>query len=159
MSVVHHPDQKIARLQTVDLFEKADRKALEHLASAADEVHVAPGKVLIAEGHHHAEGYVIAEGSVGVLVDGEEVAELPAGQIVGELGLFGHQPTASATVVAKTDVVAFVIPYNRFDQILDDNPRLTKAIAQQLAARLRTMDALHHGDHIASHPGVARPAL
>ncbi|MEZ5230647.1 MAG: hypothetical protein R2710_29440 [Acidimicrobiales bacterium] len=38
-----------------------------------------------------------------------------------------------------------VIPHNRFDQILDDNPALTKAVAKKLAMRLHEMDA-HHGE-------------
>ncbi len=146
MSVLHRDDRKTERLQAIDLFSEADKKALSHLASAADELHLKPGSVLISEGHIHTGGYVIAEGTVSVLIDDEEVAEIPEGQVVGELGLFGGDPKASATVVAKTEAVVFVIPYNRFDEILDDNPGLLKAITRQLAARLRAMDALYHHD-------------
>ncbi|MDH3678795.1 MAG: cyclic nucleotide-binding domain-containing protein [Acidimicrobiia bacterium] len=146
MSVLHREDQKIARLKSVGLFAGADDTALRHLASAADEVHVAAGTVIISEGHHHSEGYIIAEGTASVLIDGEEVAEIGVNEVFGELGLFGGHPTASATVAAKTDVAAFVIPYNLFDQVLDDNPQLLKAIVRQLAERLRATDVLYH-DH------------
>ena len=78
-----------------------------------------------------------------VLIDGDVVAEIGEGEVVGELALFTHNPVATATVVAKTDVVAYAIPYNRFDQILDENPQLTKAIAKQLASRLVSMDLLY----------------
>lgn len=144
MSVLHREDQKIARLKSVDLFAGADSTALRHLAAAADEVDVAAGTVMIAAGHHHREGYVVAKGSVGVLIEGKEVAEIGEGEIIGELGLFGAKPIASATVVAKSDLVVFAIPYNRFDELLDDNPRLLKAIVRQLAERLRATDALYH---------------
>lgn len=143
MPSLHRHDAKIERLKNIPLFSRADKKALEHLASAADEVTVAAGTLLISEGHRHNEGYVIVEGEVSVEVGGSKVAEVPAGELVGELALFGSNPTASATVKATTETSVLVIPYNRFDLILDENPALTKAIAQQLANRLQKMDRLY----------------
>lgn len=138
-----HPDTKVDRLGELPLFRGADRKALEHIAQAADEVRLAAGRVLIRQGTFHGECFIVESGSLTVTVDGEEVATIPAGQMVGELSLFGHGP-ASATVTAAEDVVALVIPDNRFDQILDEVPGLAKAIAVRLAARLHDMDVRHH---------------
>lgn len=143
MVSLHHPDAKIERLKSIELFSNADKKALDHLASAADEATLSPGQKLITEGHRHNEGYVIVSGSVQVDVGGETVAEVPAGELVGELALFGSNPIASATVTALTETSVLVIPYNRFDQILDDNPSLSKAIAKQLATRLQNMDQMY----------------
>ncbi len=140
---LHRHDAKTDRLKSIPLFASADAKALEHLASAADEVTVAPGTVLIKEGHRHNEGYVIISGSLRVEVGGEHVADIPAGELVGELALFGTANAASASVSAGTEAELLVIPYNRFDQILDDNPALTKAMAKQLANRLQKMDQLY----------------
>lgn len=133
-------DQKEARLLTLPMFKEADAKALRHLASAADEATITPGQTLILQGHHHHEGYVIESGTAAVVVDGNEIAEIPAGEMVGELGFFVRGP-ASATVQAKTEMEILVIPYNRFDQILDDNPALLRAITNELAARLVATDA------------------
>ncbi len=138
-----HPDAKIERLQKIELFKNADKKALEHLASAADEITIEAGRALITEGHRHNEGYVIISGSVEVVVGGNVVAEVPSGELIGELALLAHNSVASATVSAKTETSVLVIPYNRFDEILDDNPSLTKAIAKQLANRLQKMDQLY----------------
>ena len=132
-------DEKVKRLATLPLFKKASKTALEHLAAAADEVTVEPGHTLISQGHHHHEGYVIEFGTVEVVVDDEVVAEIPAGEMVGELSMLDPGP-ASATVRAKTKTSVLVIPYNRIDQILDENPAMVKAIAKELAARLRAMD-------------------
>ena len=137
-----HEDAKVGRLKAIPLFADASRTALRHLATAADEVSVPVGTTLIHQGHDHHEGYVVVTGIVDVVVDGEKVAEVGEGEMIGELGLFGQRP-ASATVKAQTPVEALVIPYNRFDQILDDNPSLTKTIATKLAARLHGMDQLH----------------
>ncbi len=99
------------------------------------------GATLIVQGRQHNEAYVITSGTVDVFVDGEAVATIADGELVGELSLFGHGP-ASATVTAASDVTALTIPGNRFDQIMDDNPAMTKTIAKHLAGRLHAMDAL-----------------
>lgn len=135
-------DAKIDRLRSIELFKNADKKALMHLASAADEVTLSTGTRLLTEGHLHNEGYVIVSGSVEVTVGGDVVAEIPAGELIGELALLTAKSVASATVTATSETSVLVIPYNRFDEILDDNPTLTKAIATQLANRLIKMDRL-----------------
>lgn len=136
-------DAKEKRLKELSLFKNGDRKAIAHLASAADEVAVKAGQKLIAQGHHHNEIYVIEQGTATVSIDGADVADIPAGELVGELGYFVRQ-AASATVAAKTDLSVLVIPYNRFDQILDDNPGLARTIAVELAERLYATDAKLH---------------
>lgn len=144
--MLRNQDSKAHRLQTIELFKDADKRALEHLEQAADEVTVKTDTVIITQGQHHNEGYILLSGSVAVDVDGEHVADIHAVEVFGEIGLFANTP-ASATIRARTDLELLVIPYNRFDQILDDNPSLTKAIAKKLAVRLHEMDAHHGGAH------------
>lgn len=132
-------DSKEERLKALDLFRGADDDALRHLASAADQVSVEAGRRLITQDRNHNEIYVLMTGEAAVEIDGEEVAVIPAGELVGELGFFVGA-AASATVKTKTDADLLVIPYNRFDQILDDNPRLVRIIATELAERLYAMD-------------------
>lgn len=137
-----HHDAKVERLKEIPLFRNASKDGLKHLSEAADEVDVSPGTELIGQGHRNHEAYVIVSGTVEIEVDGDKVATVPAGQIVGELGLFGHGP-ASATVTAIDEVSVLSIPYNRFDQILDETPGLAKEIARELAGRLHAMDQEH----------------
>jgi CRP-like cAMP-binding protein len=129
-------DRKATRIQAISFFRDADKKALEHLESAADEVNVPAGHTLIAQGHMHNEGMIVEQGTAEVVIDGNVVAEIGEGQIIGELALLAPGP-ATATVRAKSDMTLLVIPFNRFDQIMDDNPAMVKAIAQELAGRLR----------------------
>ena len=133
-------DPKEERLRALKLFERADRRAMSHLLSAVDEASVKAGTTIITEGRESHEIYAIAEGTAAVLIDGNEVAEVPAGEMVGELGYFVRRPS-SATVQAKTDMKVLVMPYNRFDQILDDNPHLTRLILEEMAQRLYDTDA------------------
>ena len=132
-------DPKEDRLKKLSLFKGADEKAIEHLASAADEVTVDSGHALIRQGHHHQEMYVLESGSAIVEIDGNKVADIPAGEFVGELSYF-NQGAASATVKTAEQSVVLVIPYNRFEQILEDNPKMVRAIAAELAERLEATD-------------------
>lgn len=77
------------------------------------------------------------------VVDGEVVAEIPVGEMIGELGMFIRGP-ASATVRAKTDMTVLVLPHNRVDQSLQENPTAVLGVAKEPAARLRAMDANQH---------------
>ena len=137
-----HPDAKMDRLKEIPLFRNATKEGLIHLAQAADEIDVSSGTQINRQGHHNREASIIVAGSVDVHVDGEHVATIPAGEIVGELGLFGLGPS-SATVTAAEDVTLLTIPYNRFDQILQDNPSMGIELARELAGRLFNMDADH----------------
>lgn len=141
--MARNTDPKIERLKKIAFFADADDKALEHLASAADEVTVGAGTQLIGDGHLQNQGYVVISGTVEVTVGDSVVAELADGEMVGELAMLTHRPAASATVTATTETSLLVIPYNRFDEILDDNPGFAKAIAKQLAVRLQKMDELY----------------
>jgi CRP-like cAMP-binding protein len=122
------------------LFKGANDEAIRNLASAADEVTVRAGHVLIRQGHHHQEMYVIETGSATVEIDGREVATIPAGEFVGELSYFNRSP-ASATVTTSEESSVLVVPYNRFEQVMDDNPMFVRALVAELAERLDATDA------------------
>ena len=136
-------DAKMRRLQDVSLFKDADSAAITHLASVADEVNVKAGSHLIEEGHSHHELYVIEHGTAAVFIEGAEVAEIPEGELVGEMGYFVRHP-ASATVTAKTDLVVFVIPFSRFEQVLGENPALVRSMLNEFAQRLYATDRKLH---------------
>jgi NTE family protein len=136
-------DPKERRLQGIRLFKNADSTAIAHLASVADEVDVKAGNHLIKEGHNHHELYVIEHGTAAVFIEGTEVAEIPEGELVGEMGYFVRHP-ASATVTAKTDLVVLVIPFSRFEQVLEENPALVRSMLNEFAKRLYATDRKLH---------------
>lgn len=132
-------DAKAERLRNLPLFKGAGDEAIQHLASGADEVTVEAGHTLISQGRHHQEMFVLESGEAVVEIDDIQVAKVAAGEFVGELGYFTKAP-ASATVRTVAECRLLVIPYNRFAQILDDNPRMVRAIVVELAERLQAAD-------------------
>ena len=136
-------DPKIDRLHAAPLFSGCDKKELERLASAIDTLDVEAGKTLIRQGAVHHEAFVIENGEADVTIDGEHVATIPPGEMIGEIGMLTRLP-ASATVTAKTDMTVLMIPHQRFDSVADDTPGLGLAIAKELAQRLHDTDAGLH---------------
>lgn len=135
-------DRKVERIKTLPFFANASKDAVQALARAADQVDVSAGRTLIQEGDVNLVAYIVEAGEAEVVVRGEAVATIDAGEMIGEVGFFSRG-AATATVRAKTDMTVFSLPYNRFDSVLDENPAMLRAIAEELAHRLRDMDARH----------------
>ena len=136
-------DSKLERLHSAPLFAGCDRKELQHLVAIIDTVEVKEGAELFRQDRRDHFAYVVESGIAEVSIDGEVVAEIPEGQIIGEIGLLVHGPS-SATVTAKTPMSLLVIPHDRFGSVLADTPGLGLAIARELATRLRAIDQKLH---------------
>jgi CRP-like cAMP-binding protein/predicted MFS family arabinose efflux permease len=99
---------RVAILERLDLFRNASRPSLEGLASAAEEVAVPAGTVLIAEGDQADAFYVLTEGRLDVSAVGESglqsvfLRTLEPFSYAGEIGLIGGMPR-TATVTAASD--------------------------------------------------------
>lgn len=136
-------DPKLERLHAVPLFAGCDKKELERLSTAIDTISVSAGTTLFRQGAKQHEALVIESGEAEVAIDGEVIATIPAGEMIGEIGLITRSP-ATATVTAATDMSLLVIPHQRFEAVLHDTPGLAWAIAQELAHRLQATDARLH---------------
>ncbi len=113
---------KIDRLHEVDLFRLFDRRALDEVARITKEVRLPRGSILCEQGRVADACWIIVEGEAEVEVgDHELVAVVGPGESVGEMGLLDHLPR-SATVTARTDVMAYRIDAARFDGLLGPSP-------------------------------------
>lgn len=91
------------------LFQSLPRNEKEGLVSKCRVLELEPGAALIKQGEFNYYLYLIAKGSVDVISDGELLASLNEGDVVGEISTIGlSMPVAD--VVANTDVVAFAFP-------------------------------------------------
>lgn len=132
-------DDKARMLARVPLFSRLRGSALEHLATLADVVDVAAGKVLTREGQSGGEFFVVLDGSVEIVRGGKRVATLGAGDFLGEIALVDEGPrtaTATATVPSRLLVLA----HREFDTLIDDYPEVRLCVLQALAERVRKLD-------------------
>ena len=136
-------NSKADRLRDTPLFSSCDRKQLERLSSLIDTVNVEPGHELLVQGRQTQYAYVVESGVAEVRIDGEPVAEVLAGELVGEMSLLARGET-SASVVSKTPMTLLTIPHQVFDQIVADTPGMGLSLAKDLARRLQATDRLLH---------------
>jgi CRP-like cAMP-binding protein len=128
-------------LAQVPLFRGCSKDELKHIDRAATRVDYPVGKVLCQEGAVGRELILIIEGQALVERGGQQVATVGPADFIGEMSLLDGGPR-SATVTAKTEVHALVLPPREFWQVLDEVPAIAHKLLSTIAARLRTTDEI-----------------
>jgi CRP-like cAMP-binding protein len=142
MTLTH--DRRSELLGACPLFKGIDAQGLARLAEVATTVDFPPGHVIARQGDIGTGFFVIVEGMVRVVRDGEVVARLGAGEFFGELSVLDRQPR-NATVSAESTTRCLALASWDFDTVLLEQPALTLAILRGVAARLREVtDATRH---------------
>ncbi len=103
-------DPKLTALQSIDVLRDLPFRQLRDLVTNVDEVSVAAGHVLIHEGRRNRHAYFIESGSMSIEVDGERIATVAAGSIVGERTALEMGP-ANATVRVREDASVFAVDH------------------------------------------------
>lgn len=122
------------QLRSVPLFARLHRRALAQAASLLTPVTLTAGEVICRAGELGREALVIVAGTATVVRDGERVATLGPGDLVGELALL-RDGYRTATVVADTDVTALVMSIREFVSLLA-LPGMRDAIEDIAATRV-----------------------
>jgi CRP/FNR family transcriptional regulator, cyclic AMP receptor protein len=92
------------RLRKIAVFSDLDDDELESIAALAAEVSVPDGKELVREGDYSYDVLAIEEGTASVERDGEHLADLGPGDVVGEMGVL-ERSRRSATVRATSPML------------------------------------------------------
>ncbi len=104
-------------LASLPLLADAPDAVLARLETLMTPVRVPAGQVLVRQGARNRQFVLLEQGTLRVVKDGAQVAELGAGDFVGELSLLGDG-TATATVTAATDAVVWVSTSAEFGGVL-----------------------------------------
>ena len=89
------------RLKAIPLFSHLSQDEAHRLAAFATETSLADGQILMKQGDYSTELIAIEEGTADVLRDGEKIASLQAGDLIGEMGLLTREPR-NADVIATS---------------------------------------------------------
>ena len=89
------------RLKAIPLFSHLSQDEAHRLAAFATETSLAEGQILMKQGDYSTELIAIEEGTADVLRDGEKIASLGAGDLIGEMGLLTREPR-NADVIATS---------------------------------------------------------
>ena len=126
---------KVEMLRRVPLFSQCSKKELEEVASLADEVALADGRVLIREGERGREFFVIVDGHLRVDRKKRKIATMKDGGFVGEMSLVTGKPR-NATVTTQGEVRALVITDRDFNRLLAHSPGIQLKVMRALAERV-----------------------
>ena len=138
---------RVALLSELDLLAGADRRTLERLAAAAEEIVMPAGQVVINEGDEADALWILADGALSVQARGGglEPRELPpvtAPGYVGELGLL-HGIPRTASVRTSRECTLFRIGGQDFLsalQVSQPSPALLSVAGTRMARTPRNLD-------------------
>jgi eukaryotic-like serine/threonine-protein kinase len=124
------------RLKKIDVFSSLSDEELDEVCRFAGETSIEKGEKLTKAGSSSYQLFAIEEGSVEVKRDGEKVAELKAGDVVGEVGVIGRG-LRNADVVAKDDVKAIFFTQDQVKKMRKDVPELGEKLERIVEERDR----------------------
>jgi CRP-like cAMP-binding protein/CheY-like chemotaxis protein len=130
--------------QMPTLFRGLPARARALFLDSARPVHLPPGEVLVHQNQAASGVYLIRSGTVAISISGADGHQIHLGtagpgEAIGELAAIsgGHH---SATVVAKSQIVADYLPQDAFLAILVESPEAMLRLLRSLTMRLRASD-------------------
>jgi cAMP-dependent protein kinase regulator len=98
------------RLKAIPIFSHLSDEEAKRLAAFATETSVADGQILMKQGDYSTELIGIEEGTADVIRDGEKIASLKEGDLIGEMGLLEREPR-NADVIATSPMVVMKLTH------------------------------------------------
>lgn len=105
---------------------------IQNLTSRLAELRLEPGDTLLVEGAEARGLFLVKEGTVRVSKGEVEIATLDAPTVLGELELISHD-VSSARVEATTPVLAYLLPRDAFDGMIDEGDAIVSKIMRNIA--------------------------
>jgi len=120
-----------ARLKAIPIFSDLSEEEANRLAAFATETSVADGQILMKEGDFSTELIAIEEGTADVIQNGQKVASLGEGALIGEMGLLERRPR-NADVIATSPMRVIKLTHWEIRRMSEDT---TKRIEQSVEER------------------------
>ena len=134
MTLTH--DRRSELLAGCPLFRGINAAGLAGLADLATSVDFPTGHVIARQGEIGTGFFVVIDGAVRVVRDGEIVARLGAGEFFGELSVLDRMPR-NASVIADVPTTCLALASWDFEKVLLEQPALALSILRGVATRLR----------------------
>jgi CRP/FNR family transcriptional regulator, cyclic AMP receptor protein len=90
-----------SRLRAIPLFSQLSDAEARKLSTFATETSVADNQILMKQGDYSTDLIAIEEGTADVLKDGEKIAAVGPGDLIGEMGLLSRD-LRTASVIATS---------------------------------------------------------
>jgi CRP-like cAMP-binding protein len=123
-----------SQLKKFDLFASLSDEELERLAGVIGEGSIDDGEELLHAGTPPYQLFAIEEGSVEVQRDGETLATIGEGEVVGERGIV-TRGLRNATVVADGRVKAVYLTEDQLRRLQREHPEVGERLQAVLQER------------------------
>ena len=118
------------RLTAIPIFSELSPEEAKRLAAFATETSAAEGQILMKEGDYSTELIAIEEGSADVLRNGQKIASLKEGDLIGEMGLLAREPR-NADVIATSPMRVFKLTHWEIRRMSDETVDRIKQVIEQ----------------------------
>jgi CRP-like cAMP-binding protein len=135
-------DRRAELIAGCPLFTGLDSDQVATVAEEATEVEFPAGRVIARQGEVGTGFFIVADGRVRVVRDGETIATLGPGEFFGELSVLDGQPRV-AQVVTEGVTRCLALASWDFERVLLEHPRVALGIVRGLAGRLRAVTEAH----------------
>jgi CRP/FNR family transcriptional regulator, cyclic AMP receptor protein len=119
-----------ARLKAIPIFSHLSDDEANRLAAFATETSIADGQILMKEGDYSTELIAIEEGTADVIQNGEKVASLGEGALIGEMGLLERKPR-NADVIATSPMRVIKLTHWEIRRMSEDTINRIEEIVQE----------------------------
>lgn len=117
------------RLTAIPLFSNLSPEEANRLAAFATETSAAEGQILMKQGDYSTELIAIEEGTADVIKDGEKVASLKEGDLIGEMGLLQREPR-NADVIATSPMRLLKLTHWEIRRMSEDTLEKIKKVVE-----------------------------
>ena len=118
------------RLKAIPIFSEVSDEEAKRLAAYATETSMAEGQILMKQGDYSVELIAIEEGTADVLRDGQKIASLRKGDLIGEMGLFERRPR-SADVIATSPMRVIKLTHWEIRRMSNETVERIKRIIEE----------------------------
>jgi CRP/FNR family transcriptional regulator, cyclic AMP receptor protein len=118
------------RLKAIPIFSHLSDEEAKRLAAFATETSVADGQILMKQGDYSTELIGIEEGTADVIRDGEKIAALKEGDLIGEMGLLEREPR-NADVIATSPMRVMKLTHWEIRRMSEETLQRIKEIVEQ----------------------------
>jgi CRP-like cAMP-binding protein len=142
MTDATRPTVDVDRLMAIELFAELDHHDLAQVARWAREVRAERGAVLFEQGGLPFELFVIEDGEVEIVRDGEVLGTVGPGEPVGEMSVLRGE-RRMASVRAVTPVTAIALSSEDLQEMSAEMPEVVRSmrrITEERAARNATRE-------------------
>ena len=131
-----------ARLKAIPLFSHLSEDEAHRLSAFATETSMASGQILMKQGDYSTELIAIEEGTADVLRDGNKIASLGKGDLIGEMGLLSREPR-NADVIATSPMRVIKLTHWEIRRMSEETVSRIKRIVEE-RQQAGVADPAHH---------------